>query len=102
MSYIGHFYNNKGYVVSLYRSPGQTSDEFYSFVNNLEKLMTDIYSQKADFVLIIGDFNAKSCNWSINDPAIPKGAHLESITSLCRMNNLFQNQLTFCNSCLTV
>ena len=53
MSYIGHFYNNKGYVVSLYRSPGQTSDEFYSFVNNLEKLMTDIYSQKADFVLIM-------------------------------------------------
>ena len=55
--------NKKGYVVSLYRSPSQTLDEFDSFFNNFEKRIIDIYNQKADFVLIIGDFNAKSCNW---------------------------------------
>ena len=54
--------NKKGYVVSLYRSPSQTLDEFDSFINNLEKFVIDIYSQKADSVLVIGDFNAKSCN----------------------------------------
>ena len=53
--------NNKtGYVVSLYRFPSQTPDEFDSFIENLDKLIIDIYSQKADFVLIIRDFNAKS------------------------------------------
>ena len=34
--------NNKGYVVALYRSPNQTSDEFQSFINNLEKLLINI------------------------------------------------------------
>ena len=29
--------NKRGYVVSLYRSPSQTSDEFDSFITNLEK-----------------------------------------------------------------
>ena len=65
--------NKKDYVVSLYRSPSQTPDEFDSFSNNLEKLITDIYSRKADFVMMIGDFNAKSYNWSINDTTTPEG-----------------------------
>ena len=67
--------NNKtSYVVSLYRSPSQTPDEFDSFINDFEKLIIDIYSRKADFVLMIGDFNAKSCNWSINDTTTPERA----------------------------
>ena len=49
--------NKKAYVVSLYRSPSQTPDQFESFINNFEKLIIDIYSWKADFVLMIGDFN---------------------------------------------
>ena len=50
--------------------------------------MIDIYSRKADFVLMIGDFNAKSCNWSINDTTTPEGAQLDSITSLYGMKQL--------------
>ena len=30
--------NKRGYVVSFYRSPSQTSDEFDSFITNLEKI----------------------------------------------------------------
>ena len=37
---------------------------------------------------MIGDFNAKICNWSINDTATPEGAQLDSITSLYRMKQL--------------
>ena len=65
-----------------------TPDEFDSFINNLEKLAIDIYSGKADFVLMIGDFNAKSCNWWTNDTATPEGAQLDSITSLYGMKQL--------------
>ena len=54
--------NKKGYVFSLYQSPSQTSDEFDSFIKNLEKFVVNIYSWKADFLLLIGGFNAKS--WS--------------------------------------
>ena len=80
--------NKKGYVVSLYRSPSQMPDEFDSFISNFEKLIIDIYSWKVDFVLMIGDFNAKSCIWSINDTTTPDGAHLGSITSLYGMKQL--------------
>ena len=37
---------------------------------------------------MIGYFNAKSCNWSINDTATPEGAQLDSITSLYGMKQL--------------
>ena len=75
--------NKKGYVVSLYWSPSQMPDEFDSFISNFEKL-----SWKVDFVLMIGDFNVKSCNWSINDTTTPEGAQLDSITSLYGMKQL--------------
>ena len=45
--------NKKGYVVPLYRSPSQTPDEFDTFINILEKLIIDIYSRKADFLLML-------------------------------------------------
>ena len=31
--------NRKGYVITLYRSPSQTSDKFQSFISNLKKLL---------------------------------------------------------------
>ena len=34
--------NRKGYVITLYKSPSQTSDEFQSFISNLEKLLINI------------------------------------------------------------
>ena len=80
--------NKKGYVASLYPSPGQTPDEFDSIINDLEKLIIDTYSRKADFVLMIGDFNAQSCNWSINDTTTPEGVQLDSITFLYGMKQL--------------
>ena len=73
--------NKKGYVISVYQSPSQTPDEFDSFIKNLKKLIIDIYSRKADFVLMIGDFNVKSTNWSTNDTTTPEGAQLDFIIS---------------------
>ena len=37
---------------------------------------------------MIGDFNAKSCNWSTNDTTSPKEAQLDSITYLYEMKQL--------------
>ena len=55
--------NKRGYVVSLYQSPSQMSDEFDSFITNLEKIVVDISRSNPHFLLLIGDFNAKSSNW---------------------------------------
>lgn len=54
----------------------------------MEKLIIDIYNRKADFVLKIGDFNAKSYNWSINDTKTPEGTQLDSVTYLYGMKQL--------------
>ena len=84
--------NKKGYVLSLYRSPSQSPDEYDSFINNFEKLIINIYSRKADFVLLIGGFNAKSYNWSINNTKTSEGAQLGSISSLYGMKQLISEQ----------
>ena len=59
--------NKRGYVVSLYRSPSQTQDEFDNFLTSFEKLIGDIIAKNPSFVLITGDFNARSTNWWKND-----------------------------------
>ena len=69
--------NKRDYVVSMYRSPNQTSDDFNSFTTNLEKLVVNISSTNPHFILMIGDFNAKSSNWSSNDTTTAEGAQLD-------------------------
>ena len=53
---------NRGYVVSLYRSPSQTQDECDIFLINFEQLISDIITKNPLFVLITGDFNVRSLN----------------------------------------
>ena len=52
--------NKKGYLVSLYCSPNQNPEEFELFHTNLENLLADITSRNPHFMLLLGDFNAKS------------------------------------------
>ena len=37
---------------------------------------------------MIGDFNAKSCDWSTNDTTTPEGAQLDAVTSFYGMKLL--------------
>ena len=80
--------NKRDYVVSLYRSPSQTSGEFDSFITNLEKIVVDISRSNPHFLLLIGDFNAKFSNWSSNDTATAEGAQLDYFTSLYDMKQV--------------
>ena len=59
----------------------KTSDEFNSFITNLEKIVVDIPRRNPHFVLTIGDFIAKSRNWSSNDIKTAEGAQLDYFTS---------------------
>ena len=80
--------NKRGYVVSMYCSPSQTSNDFNSFTTNLEKLVVNISSTNPHFILMIGDFNAKSSNWSSNDTTTAEGAQLDYLTSLYGMKQV--------------
>ena len=48
------------YAVLMHQSTRQTSDDFDSFTTNLEKLVVNISVSKSAFILMIGNFNAKS------------------------------------------
>ena len=53
--------------IVLYRSPNQSQDVFESFYENFERT-SDNLAQNNPFLLVaIGDFNAKSTNWCVND-----------------------------------
>ena len=82
------FSNKKGYVIISYRSPSQTSDEFQAFISNLEKLLININSFDRHFVILLGEFHAKSKSWSVNDIATEEGKILENLTSLYGMKQL--------------
>ena len=69
-------------VISLYRSPSQTADNFDSFHDNL-KLNLDAMSDNNSFlvVLSIGDFNARSSSWCINDKSNYDGTKIDCLAT---------------------
>ena len=66
-------------IVSLYRSPSQTRDEFDEFLTNLN-LTLETITQKNPFVTVtIGDFNARSSKWWVNDKTTQEGLLIEEL-----------------------
>ena len=51
-------------------------------------MIVDISKSNPHFVLIIGDFNAKSSNWSCNDTTTAEGTQLDYLTSLYCMKQV--------------
>ena len=57
------FDNKKGYITVLYRSSSQSSSEFDNILSGFENMLNVISSFKPDFLIILGDFNARSKSW---------------------------------------
>ena len=75
------------YIVSLYRSPSQSSDEYDGFIKTFEQLIVDLANFKPDLLLITHGFNARSSSWWWSgDVENIEGARLESITSFYRLH----------------
>ena len=67
----------------IYRSPGQSSEEFDKFLSNFEFLLGYIANRNPFLRIIIGDFNARSNSWCSSDKTTYEGKKLESLTSQC-------------------
>ena len=80
--------NQSCYIVSLYRSPSQNNDEFDEFLKNFEFLLDNVFDNQPQFVIILGDFNAKLSNWRAEDISSYEGIKLESVTSLFGLKQL--------------
>ena len=56
--------NNKtGYVLVVYRSPSQSSDDLKIFLSSLDQVITDMSLSNLAFRLILEDFNCRSNSW---------------------------------------
>ena len=61
------FQNRKCFLVLIYRSPSQTSDQFDIFLANFENLVEYHNNLNPYLLLVKGDFNARCSNWWAND-----------------------------------
>ena len=67
--------------ISLYRSHNQTADNFDSFLDNL-KLNLDAMTDNNPFLVVaIGDFNARSSSWCINDKSNCEGTKIDCLAT---------------------
>ena len=69
--------------VVLYRSPSQPSNEFESFLKNLELTLDCLMQNTLYIVVLLIEFNAKWTNWYKHDKTNFEGIATENISSQC-------------------
>ena len=77
---------NRGHVISLYRSPSPTPEQFDNFLQLFEEVLQDIFKLKSSVVLISGDFSCRNSNWYLEDPVTSQGARFEALTPFYGLN----------------
>ena len=91
-------------IVSLYRSPSQSRDEYDHFIKTFEQLIVHLANFKPDLLLIARDFNARSSSWWWSgDVENIEGARLESFTSFYGLHQIINEPthiLTLSSSCI--
>ena len=75
-------------VIALYRPPSQSQDDFKTFSDNFQMTLKTLAQKGFFLTTIIGDFNAKSCNWYSHDKTNFEGSTIESITSQFGLHQL--------------
>ena len=73
--------NKIGYIAVTYRSPSQTASESANCLENFKKLMYQIQQFRSSFVVILGDFNAKSKSWWNKDITSNEGSQIDSLAT---------------------
>ena len=85
------FEKKKCFIVSLYRSPSQSSDEFDLFMKEFETIIENIsVPGNPNLVFIVGDFNAKLSTWKTDDHDTPEGVDIAAVTSSYGLTQLIK------------
>ena len=74
-------------LATLYRSPSQDSEQFESFIHNLQLFFTNLRNENPHCIILIGDFNCWSSQWWADDEDTPQGTALDE---LMQINNVYQ------------
>ena len=90
-------------IVSLYRSPSQSADEFDNSLNKLNLTMESIIQKNPFLTVVIGDFNAKSSEWWIDDKTTQEGIKIENLLSQFSLSQVINERTHISqnfNSCI--
>ena len=82
----------------LYRSPGQTQDEFETFLKNFELTLDKNHENNPFMTIVLGEFNAKSNNWCKSDITSLEGSKIDTIANSYGLNQLIQEPNHILNS----
>ena len=74
--------------IQRYRSPSQKQDEFQEFKSNLEMNLDALSTNNPFLTVMIGDFDAKSSNWYLNDITSFEGSQIEFLASQFAMSQV--------------
>ena len=73
---------NALFVKSLYKIGKVILVSYENFLSNFEKLLNYTTSSNGLFIIILGDFNARSSVWWTKDITTTEGTQLESLTGV--------------------
>ena len=68
-------------IVSLYRSPNQSADEFELFKNILNLTLESVTQKNPFLTVVIGAFNARSLKWWSGDKTNQEGLKTKNLVS---------------------
>ena len=77
----------KIFIITVYRSPSQNSEQFEVFMDKLQMTLTRLRQEKPTALIITGDFNCRSSQWWEGDNEYPEGTALDEFIET---NNLYQ------------
>ena len=80
--------NQTGYLVVTYSSPNQNNNEFNEFLTNFERLLNHVKQLKSSFLVVLGDFNAQSKSWCLDDITTCEGSKIDSLTATHGLHQL--------------
>ena len=78
----------KHIILSLYRSPSQSKDEFESFADNFELNLDSFALSKPNLIVVLGGFNEQTKGLYPYGKTNYEGARIDVITSQCRLEQL--------------
>ena len=85
----------KMFLVVLYRSPSQTSQEFGDFLDGFETMVTKIKDTKPHCLIITADFNCKSIKWWADGDENAEGIELNELTDSLDLSQLIDKPTHF-------
>ena len=78
--------SKKVLLITLYRSPGQTNEQYENFVDRLQIMINQIRGERPYCLLLTGDFNCRSSQWWGDDAESPEGTALDVLIETNDLN----------------